>query len=99
MAPSAPLAFEYGAWAHWARDACALHQMPEPARRPTQSELLKPTQEKLESQARTPAGAANAVRLALGLRSGRATQLVASSRSRTENTVKMHPNVEVIVPK
>jgi hypothetical protein len=48
--------------AHWAPDARTLYQMPEPASRITQGELLGSTQEELESQARTPAGAANVVR-------------------------------------
>jgi hypothetical protein len=34
--------------AHWAPDARTLYQMPEPARRLTQSELLGSTKEKLE---------------------------------------------------
>jgi len=52
--------------AHQPRDAGTLYEVPETAGRRTPSEPLRPTQEmELETQARAPAGAANAVRLAL----------------------------------
>jgi hypothetical protein len=51
-----------------APDARTLYQIPEPARRLTQGELPGPTPEELETQAWTPAGASNAVRLALRAR-------------------------------
>jgi len=51
--------------AHWSGDARALYEMPEPAGSLTPGEQFGPTREKLESQAWTPAGAANALRLVL----------------------------------
>jgi hypothetical protein len=51
--------------AHQPRDARTLYKMPKPAGGLTSGEQLGPTREKLESQAWTPAGPANALRLAL----------------------------------
>ena len=50
--------------AHQPRDARTLYKMPEPAGGLTAGEQLGPTREKLESQAWTPIGPANALRLA-----------------------------------
>jgi hypothetical protein len=51
--------------AHQPRDARTLYKMPEPAGSRTSGEQLGPPRGKLESQAWTPAGPANALRLAL----------------------------------
>jgi len=51
--------------AHWAGDARALYEMPEAAGSLTPDEPLGRSTQKLESQARPPAGAAHALRLAL----------------------------------
>jgi len=51
--------------AHWAPDACALYEMPEPTGSLTPGEPTGRTKQKRESQARPSTGTANALRLAL----------------------------------